>query len=67
MEELLVPDEVTAPMLELVAKRRAYLTEYARLSYWLDVAKLNEIHRYETEGFEQLSSYLHDIARSYTN
>ena len=56
MQELLLPDTVTGSMLEQAAKRRAHLTEYVRQFYWLDLPRLNEIHRYETEGFG------HDIA-----
>ncbi|APZ43983.1 glycoside hydrolase 100 family protein [Acidihalobacter ferrooxydans] len=56
MQELLTPDQTTSTMLELAAKRRAHLTEYVRQFYWLDPLKLNEIHRYETEGFG------HDVA-----
>ncbi|OBS10048.1 neutral invertase [Acidihalobacter prosperus] len=53
LAELLLPSEATRPMLEQAVKRRAQLTEYVRQFYWLDLARLNDIHRYETEAFGQ--------------
>lgn len=53
LSALLVPNDTLAPMLEQAAKRRAQLTEYVRQFYWLDMTRLNEIHRYETEAFGQ--------------
>lgn len=51
--DLLLPNEFTRPMLQQADKRRLQLTEYVRHFYWLDVGRLNDIHRYETESFGQ--------------
>lgn len=53
LSELLLPHEATLPMLQQAAKRRDQLTDYVRQFYWLDLARLNEIHRFETEAFGQ--------------
>lgn len=53
LSELLLPNEATRSMLEQAVKRREQLTEYVRHFYWLDLARLNEIHRFETEAFGQ--------------
>ncbi|MDH5231744.1 MAG: glycoside hydrolase 100 family protein [Gammaproteobacteria bacterium] len=38
-------------ILQQSQKRLEQLTDYVRRYYWLDLARLNEIHRYETERF----------------
>lgn len=53
LSELLLLNEATEPMLQQAVKRRAQLTEYVRHFYWLDLARLNDIHRFETEAFGQ--------------
>lgn len=50
-EELLVDDETNRQIVEVAKKRRQVLTDYVRTYYWLDLERLNEIHRYETEVF----------------
>lgn len=50
--ELLVADDPDCqPLLVQMEKRLELLTEYVRRYYWLDMQRLNEIHRYETELF----------------
>lgn len=50
--ELLEPnDPDNATVLDLSAKRLKQLTDYVREYYWLDLARLNAIHRYRTELF----------------
>lgn len=49
--ELLVPDEGNQWLIELTRSRYAVLREYVQQFYWLDLARLNEIHRYSTEMF----------------
>lgn len=44
------------PLLELAAQRAEGLRDYIREYYWLDLKRLNEIHRFRTEEFG------HDIA-----
>jgi len=50
--ELLDPDDPDChPVLEQMAKRLNLLTDYVRRFYWLDLKRLNDIHRYRTEVF----------------
>jgi hypothetical protein len=52
---LLHEDPENAVVLEHSAKRLQVLTEYVHRYYWLDLERLNEIHRYQTELFGQES------------
>lgn len=49
--ELLVPTEENALLLKTVQTREKALQSYVRLFYWLDIARLNDIHRFSTEEF----------------
>ncbi len=51
LELLVMQDEENHKVFELIAKRLETLTEYVREYYWLDMRRLNEIHRYKTELF----------------
>ena len=44
-------DPQNQAILDLVDKRLEALTDYVRHYYWLDLERLNEIHRYKTELF----------------
>ena len=48
---LLIPSDETRHLLKLVQKREEVLRDYVRKYYWLDLKRLNEIHRYKTEQF----------------
>lgn len=49
-QHLLDPDDPeNHPVIEESAARLKQLTEYVHEYYWLDLQRLNEIHRYETE------------------
>jgi len=50
-QEMLLPNEENAKILDMVRKRTQTLRSYVRIYYWLDVPKLNEIHRLKTEEF----------------
>ena len=48
---LLQPGDGSAALLERAATRERALSTYVRKRYWLDAARLTEIHRYRTEQF----------------
>ena len=48
---MLSPSEENTALIAQCRKRRQLLVDYVRYYYWLDVERLNEIHRYETELF----------------
>lgn len=48
---LLRPEEPDLPLLDMAAKRAKMLRTYLQMFYWLDLERLNEIHRYATEEF----------------
>ncbi len=52
-QELLVDDKSSdmKSLLETVKTREQALMNYVRIFYWLDLQRLNEIHRYSTEEF----------------
>ncbi len=49
--ELLVPDEGNRWLVDLSQSRREVLRDYVRQFYWLDLPRLNQIHRFTTEMF----------------
>lgn len=49
--QLLHPEEAQLPLIKLAEKRRRALCSYLRMFYWLDLPRLNEIHRFDTEEF----------------
>lgn len=51
MPVLLAPNDENMQALALAKKRADVLREYVRNYYWLDLKRLNEIHRYKTEEF----------------
>ena len=55
-QELLIPEGESIPVIDMAAKRQGILEEYVRRYYWLDMVRLNEIHRYETEIFGDLDN-----------
>jgi len=50
-QELLLPTRENSELLAIVKKRGQTLRSYVRLYYWLDLQRLNEIHRYKAEEF----------------
>jgi hypothetical protein len=50
-QDLLVTDKRHVALIKAVIKRKQALRTYLRLFYWLDLPRLNEIHRYRTEEF----------------
>jgi glycogen debranching enzyme len=50
-QELLKPTKANQSLLEMVNKRMQTLRSYVRIYYWLDLQRLNEIHRSKTEEF----------------
>jgi len=50
-QELLINNNINRPLLVMVRKRVQTLRSYIRLYYWLDIERLNEIHRYKSEEF----------------
>ena len=50
-QELLFHNDVNQSLLAMVRKRVQTLRSYIRLYYWLDIERLNEIHRYKSEEF----------------
>ena len=50
-QELLLPSEENAGLLDMVGKRLQTLRSYVRIYYWLDIERLNEIHRFKAEEF----------------
>lgn len=48
---LLVPSPENDPLIATAAQREQALRSYVRAFYWLDPARLNEIHRFGTEQF----------------
>lgn len=50
-QELLQPTTENEALLEISTKRMKTLRSYVRLFYWLDIARLNSIHRYKGEEF----------------
>jgi hypothetical protein len=66
LQHLLPSTTENAEVLGIVREREAILRDYIRRFYWLDLERLNEIHRYRTEefGFEianQLNVYPESI------
>ncbi len=59
--KLIIPNAQNAPMLDLIDKRLQSLRSYVRIYYWLDLQRLNEIHRYKTEEFGHTSINLLNI------
>lgn len=53
--QLLTAAETDGGLVQRVDQRLRTLRNYIRIYYWLDVRRLNEIHRYETEQFGQES------------
>jgi len=53
MRFLLAPDGENRKALELVRDRGIVLRDFVRKHYWLDLERLNEIHRFKTEEFGQ--------------
>jgi len=51
LELLALGDEEHGALRAMVAARRDELESYVRSYYWLDLARLNQIHRYPTEVF----------------
>ena len=49
--ELLDPNENNQALLNTVQKRLQTLRSYVRIYYWLDLQRLNEIHRFRSEEF----------------
>jgi glycogen debranching enzyme len=49
--ELLEPSGENRALAKLALQRRRALRSYLRLFYWLDLERLNEIHRFNTEEF----------------
>ena len=50
-QELLMDTDANRDLLAMVRKRVQTLRSYIRLYYWLDIVRLNEIHRYRSEEF----------------
>jgi len=50
-ESLLVPTDTNRDLLRTATSRRNALRTYVRIYYWLDLDRLNEIHRFRTEEF----------------
>ncbi|MEJ2141770.1 MAG: glycoside hydrolase 100 family protein [Gammaproteobacteria bacterium] len=51
VHELLEADDENAQLLDTIATRQQALKSYVRIFYWLDIARLNDIHRFTTEEF----------------
>jgi hypothetical protein len=51
MRFLLAPGSENQERLKLVRERGIVLRDFVRKHYWLDLARLNEIHRFKTEEF----------------
>ena len=51
MPFLMAHDDENKKSLELAKKREEILRDYVRKYYWLDIERLNEIHRFKTEQF----------------
>lgn len=47
----LLEDRTDGPLIEIAEKRANMLRNYLQMFYWLDLERLNEIHRYRTEEF----------------
>lgn len=50
-QELLLDDEENRQIIAMSHKREQTLRAYIRIYYWLDLERLNEIHRFKTEEF----------------
>ncbi len=50
-QDLLLSNDDNNQLLAMVRKRLQTLRSYIRLYYWLDIVRLNEIHRYSSEEF----------------
>lgn len=50
-QELLIPNKENARLLSVSKTRLQTLRSYVRIYYWLDLERLNEIHRYKSEEF----------------
>jgi len=58
-QDLLLPNDLNARYIDIVTKRKHSLCSYVRIYYWLDIPRLNEIHRLKTEEFgEDVSNVL---------
>ena len=51
VRDLLPSTDENAWVIDLAARRQSVLADYVRRYYWLDLERLNEIHRYQTEMF----------------
>ena len=51
MRFLLAPCEENKEMLKLVKQRGVILRDFVREHYWMDLDRLNQIHRFKTEEF----------------
>jgi hypothetical protein len=51
VQELLLPNSENLMLLSLAKKRMQTLRSYVRLYYWLDIERLNQIHRFHSEEF----------------
>ncbi|XP_073144451.1 alkaline/neutral invertase E, chloroplastic [Henckelia pumila] len=49
--EMLVPEEVSANLVQALNNRLVALSIHIREYYWIDLKKLNEIYRYKTEEY----------------
>ncbi len=49
--DLLVNSEHNSELTQVALKRQQALRSYVRIFYWLDLDRLNEIHRFDTEEF----------------
>jgi glycogen debranching enzyme len=59
MRFLLSPCEENKEMLKLVQQRGVIVRDFVREHYWLDLDRLNQIHRFKTEEFgEDISNVL---------
>ncbi len=50
-QDLLRPTPENVKLVKMAIKRKQALRTYVRIFYWLDLARLNEIHRFGTEEF----------------
>ena len=60
-QTLLVDTRDNQPLLEMINQRKNNLIKYVHDYYWLDAARLNEIHRFENELFGKENSNAFNI------
>ena len=58
---LLRHDADNQPLIKLATARQQAVRSYIRLFYWLDLARLNDIHRYGTEEFGSAAANMLNI------